>query len=130
MSQKVTINSVDEIPRGMTEEEEHRFWESHEIGESLLRSVAENDPRFPPSQSRTSSRSIAIRLHDDTIRRLKRIADSRGMGYQTLMKAFVLERLYEEEKRAGLFDEAITTLATRRAHGARGTAPAQPSPSR
>jgi hypothetical protein len=37
-----------------------------------------------------------------TLARLKRLARKRHKGYQTLLKEFVIERLYEEEKREGL----------------------------
>lgn len=47
---------------------------------------------------------IAIRLDRFTLRRLKALAAMRNTGYQTLLKEFVVERLYEEEKRAGIID--------------------------
>ncbi len=47
---------------------------------------------------------IAIRLDRFTLRRLKSLAALRNIGYQTLLKQFVVERLYEEEKRAGIID--------------------------
>ena len=34
--------------------------------------------------------------------RLRRLAEKKGTKYQTLLKTFVQERLYEEEKREGL----------------------------
>ena len=40
-------------------------------------------------------------LNDFTLNRLKEMAERRNVGYQTLLKTFVLERLYEEEKREG-----------------------------
>jgi len=36
------------------------------------------------------------------LRRVKALAARRGKGYQTLLKEFVVERLYEEERREGL----------------------------
>jgi hypothetical protein len=45
---------------------------------------------------------IAIRFDQFTIQRLKSLAASRNTGYQTLLKEFVIERLYEEEKREGI----------------------------
>jgi hypothetical protein len=35
------------------------------------------------------------------VRRLRRLAEKKGTTYQTLLKTFVQERLYEEEKREG-----------------------------
>jgi predicted DNA binding CopG/RHH family protein len=48
--------------------------------------------------------SIALRLDRFTLERLKALAALRNTGYQTLLKEFVVERLYEEEKRAGIVE--------------------------
>ena len=45
---------------------------------------------------------IAIRLDQFTLTRLKALAAARNTGYQTLLKEFLVERLYEEEKREGI----------------------------
>jgi hypothetical protein len=47
---------------------------------------------------------IAIRFDQFTLQRLKALAALRNTGYQTLLKEFVVERLYEEEKRAGIIE--------------------------
>jgi hypothetical protein len=47
---------------------------------------------------------IAIRIDRFTMRRLRALAKLRGTPYQTLIKQFVVERLYDEEKRAGIID--------------------------
>jgi hypothetical protein len=47
---------------------------------------------------------IAIRFDQFTLRRLRTLATLHNKGYQTLLKEFVVERLYEEEKRAGIID--------------------------
>jgi hypothetical protein len=45
---------------------------------------------------------IAVRFDQFTLERLRALAALRNTGYQTLLKEFVIERLYEEEKRAGI----------------------------
>jgi hypothetical protein len=45
---------------------------------------------------------IAVRFDQFTLRRLKTLAALHNKGYQTLLKEFVVERLYEEEKRQGI----------------------------
>jgi hypothetical protein len=45
---------------------------------------------------------IAVRFDQFTLMRLKALAAARNTGYQTLLKEFVIERLYEEEKREGI----------------------------
>jgi hypothetical protein len=47
---------------------------------------------------------IAVRFDEFTLKRLKTLAALRNTGYQTLLKEFVVERLYEEEKREGIID--------------------------
>jgi hypothetical protein len=45
---------------------------------------------------------VAVRFDQFTLKRLKALAALHNTGYQTLLKEFVVERLYEEEKRAGI----------------------------
>lgn len=45
---------------------------------------------------------IAVRFDQFTLERLRTLATARNIGYQTLLKEFVIERLYEEEKREGI----------------------------
>lgn len=59
-------------------------------------------PNETPSPGRT--RPVAVRFDEFTLRRLKDLAARRNTGYQTLLKQFVAERLYEEEKRERLID--------------------------
>jgi hypothetical protein len=47
---------------------------------------------------------VAIRFDAFTLKRLKALAALRNTGYQTLLREFVVERLYEEEKRQGIID--------------------------
>jgi hypothetical protein len=47
---------------------------------------------------------IAVRFDQFTLKRLKTLATLRNKGYQTLLKEFVVERLYEEEKREGIIE--------------------------
>lgn len=53
-----------------------------------------------PHAERT--RPVPVRFDADTLRRLRTLAARKGTGYQTLLKTFVMERLYEEEKREGI----------------------------
>jgi hypothetical protein len=97
----LTVNSLDEIPRFEDEDEEHEFWSTHSLGQPLLDQMGPvDDGSLPPPRART--RPVAVRFDDDTIGRLRQVAKLKGKGYQTLLKEFVVERLYEEEKRAGL----------------------------
>ena len=95
------VRSLDEIPPFASEAEESAYWQTHALSEELwntLPSVPEDE--LPPPRPRT--RSIAVRFDDSTLQRIKALAARRHKGYQTLLKEFVIERLYEEEKREGL----------------------------
>lgn len=48
---------------------------------------------------------IAVRFDQFTLKRLKSLAALRNTGYQTLLKEFIVERLYEEEKREGIIKD-------------------------
>jgi hypothetical protein len=59
-------------------------------------------PKEVLAKSRTTP--IAVRFDEFTLKRLRVLAARRNTGYQTLLKEFVVERLYEEEKREGIIE--------------------------
>ena len=93
------IQNLDEVPAFASEADEAAFWSTHEFSDELLAQMEDVPPAVLP---RPRTRPIPIRFDDDTLRRLKVLAARRHKGYQTLLKEFVVERLYEEEKREGL----------------------------
>jgi hypothetical protein len=113
------VERVDEIPVFASEEEEARYWSEHELGDELLRSMEPlGEDVLPPP--RAAARPVSIRFETQVLDRLRDLARLRGMGYQTLLKQFVLERLYEEEQREGLVGpdrRPKASTARRRASG-------------
>ena len=99
----VTIHSWDEVPQFSSEEEESGWWDSHDLGRELLdefKPVPLTPAEIAYKQART--RPVAIRFDESTLERVRNLAKRRNKGYQTLLKEFVVERLYEEEKREGI----------------------------
>ena len=95
------IHSLDEIPTFVSEREEAEYWDTHEFSDELWDSLPEPEADWlPPVRPR--SKPVAIRFDESTLTRLKAVARKKHKGYQTLLKEFVMERLYEEEKREGL----------------------------
>jgi len=97
------INSWEELPKFQSEAEEAEFWGSHAFGPDLLaefRSRPQAGSVVGPLPERT--RPVAIRFDADVLSRLRTVAQKKGKGYQTLLKEFVVERLYEEERREGI----------------------------
>lgn len=100
----VRVESLEEIPEFQSEAEEADWWATHRLGESLLEEMGPlPDSVLPRPRPRT--RPVAVRLDEDVLRRLRQLAERKHKGYQTLLKEFVMERLYEEEKREGLVGE-------------------------
>ena len=105
---RIIIDSWDEVPQFKTEAEEQTWWDEHTIGETLVErfkpvsDLDRSEVPLPPARQLTRSKSVTVRFEMDVIKRLKSVAEKKQMGYQTLLKEFVLERLYEEEKREGV----------------------------
>ena len=100
-AQTSKVERAEQIPRFVSEAEEAEYWATHELSGELLASM---QPVFedvlPAARPRT--RPVAVRFDEDVLQRLKAVAEKKHKGYQTLLKEFVIERLYEEEKREGL----------------------------
>jgi predicted DNA binding CopG/RHH family protein len=95
------VHNPEDIPNFASEAEEAVFWAEHEISDDFwnrLPPTPETD--LPPTRPRT--KPIGIRFDESTLRRVKALAARRHKGYQSLLREFVSERLYEEEQREGL----------------------------
>ncbi|MFD1673524.1 CopG family antitoxin [Alicyclobacillus fodiniaquatilis] len=92
------INNPNEVPQNMTDKESAEYWDTHELTEDfLLNAKPLDESEMPPK--RTDAKTITLRMDADTLERLQKVAEMKHKGYQTLLKQFVNERLYEEEKR-------------------------------
>lgn len=98
------IHDMSDIPEFANETEEHEFWDTHALGDELLEQVPPEDrPELDlQPRSRTRSTPVTIRFEDQLVARLRALAERRGMRYQTLLKGFVAERLFQEEEREGI----------------------------
>jgi hypothetical protein len=95
-----TVDSWEDLPAFPSEDEEDRFWATHGLGETLLDQMRPigDDEDLPAARQR----DVVVHLDADTVRRLRALADARHESYEQLINDFLVERLYEEEKRAGL----------------------------
>jgi hypothetical protein len=90
-------SKVSDVGAGMVARFEAELAAAHEQ-EARRRKI----PREALAKGRTTP--IAVRFDEFTLKRLRVLAARRNTGYQTLLKEFVVERLYEEEKREGLVE--------------------------
>ncbi len=85
------ITSWDQLPEFEDDAAEHEFWLAHELSPQLMAgSVHEADSR--------ESTTITLRFDPRMLSRIKRIARSRFLNYQSMMKQWLAERLEDEMK--------------------------------
>ena len=86
------ISRWSDIPAFDDEEAEARFWETHELEARLMAgSIHEPDSR--------ESTTITLRFDPRMLSRIKRIARSRFLNYQSMMKQWLAERLEDEMRK-------------------------------
>ncbi len=93
------IKKWSEIPDFDTEDEEREFWDTHSIGAELLEDF-DRPARGP--MARNLQDAALSNLDEETLRRLLELSRRQQVDPQVLVRRFVAERLYEEEKRAGI----------------------------
>jgi len=88
-----TINNWSEVPEFESDEAEFEFWQTHELDGNLMNgSIHEPDSK--------ESTTITLRFDPRMLSRIKRMARSRYLNYQSMMKQWLSERL-EDEVRKG-----------------------------
>lgn len=93
------IKSWSEVPEFATEDEEREFWDTHSISANLAEDF--NRPASGPMARRL--REVApLDLDEETLRRLLKLSLIKKTPPRELALRFISERLYEEEKRAGI----------------------------
>jgi predicted DNA binding CopG/RHH family protein len=84
---------MSKIPKFQNEDEESAFWENHDLTDFLEYTVP-TDLKFVGPRPRKVL--ISLRFDQKTIDELKAIAERKGLGYQTLIRMWVTDRLAAE----------------------------------
>ncbi len=79
---------MKKIPKFKSEREEAAFWATHDSADYLAE-TKEVKAKF----SRPKKKLVSLRLDDNTIKELRKIADSKGIGYLQLVRMWVLKNL-------------------------------------
>ncbi len=95
------IYSHEQIPDFANETEEAKFWDTHTWSEEQ-RQKAKEDVDAPPIRTEQKMKGVYIKFYASDLERYHKLATIKDIPYQTLIKQFASERLYEEEKREGL----------------------------
>ena len=77
------------IPRFESEEEELRFWDGHDPSDYFTEPVHDLVVRL----KRRPKRAVTVRLDEELLADLKRVADEHGIPYQRLMRELLREAL-------------------------------------
>ena len=103
------------IPTFRSEAAERRFWETHDSTQYVDWSNAEF-VRFP--NLKPSTQTISLRLPAPLLNDLKALANKRDVGYQSLLKVYMADRVAAEwqvARRGGaLFNERLQPTKARR----------------
>ena len=82
------------IPKFKSEREEAKFWKNHSIVEFEDDLVEVKHVRFPKLRKRL----ISLRVDNGMIASLKKTAAKKGLGYLTLIRMWIAERLSRENR--------------------------------
>lgn len=99
------------IPKFENEREEARWWYEHrEELDDYMDPVPESESEIPlhirlnlpprPERRKPPTRQVPLRIPTDDLTRAQKLAERKGIGYQTLLKMIIHEGLEREEKRA------------------------------
>ncbi len=88
---------MKKIPKFKTVAEERKFWDTHSIIDYLdelkeTKEIVFERPRL--------KRNFQMRLDDATIRRLKKLANVKGVDVSTLIRSWIRQHLDKELKTA------------------------------
>jgi len=83
------IHAWDKIPEFDDSEAEYAFWASHALDVRLMNTAV-------LKESVRESTTITLRFDPRMLARIKRIARSRFLNYQSMMKQWLSERLEDE----------------------------------
>lgn len=89
------MKNLKQIPKFKSEAEEREFWAHHDSTEYIDWSKGEKAvfPNLKPS-----TESISLRLPSYLLARIKELANTKDVPYQSLMKMFLSERVEKELK--------------------------------
>ena len=87
-----TITNWDEIPMFDRDEAEAEFWSENRIDLRLMESSVANNAEL------SDSVTITVRIDPRMLARIKRLARSRYLNYQSMMKQWLSERLELEQR--------------------------------
>ncbi len=84
-----SVQTWESIPSFTDEKEEAKFWIEHSVEPSLMEGAV-------TGADQSESTTISLRIDPRMLARLKRLARSRYLNYQSMIKQWISERLETE----------------------------------
>ena len=88
------MKKIKKIPKFKNEDEERKFWDSHDSTEYVDWSQSIKNVRFP--NLKPSSKTISLRLPLYMLENLKMIANKKDVPYQSYIKVILDEKIKQE----------------------------------
>ena len=85
-----TVVAWDDVPLFDSEQAEAAFWSDHDVDARLMNAAA------TASGEMSDSVTITLRIDPRMLARIKRIARSRFLNYQSMIKQWLSERMEKE----------------------------------
>ena len=83
---------IKKIPPLKTDQEAAEFWDTHDFADYW----DDTEPVADVTFAAMPLKQVCLRLSPGQIERVKRIARSKGIGYQTLLRVWITERERQE----------------------------------
>ena len=88
------VTEWEEIPQFACEHDEARFWQLHRLDSKLMQ-------RSMVGADQSESTTITLRIDPRMLARIKRLARSRYLNYQSMIKQWISERMEDELRDRG-----------------------------
>lgn len=88
------LKKLKKIPKFKNEDQERKFWATHDTTDYFDWSKAVINPNLP--NLKFSTKTITLRLPQQMYDGLKMVANKQDVPYQSLMKTILAERLKRE----------------------------------
>ena len=87
-----TITRWEEVPPFAAEEDEAAYWSGHRVDLRLMELAVTESAEF------SESVTISLRIDPRMLARIKRLARSRYLNYQSMIKQWLSERMEQEQR--------------------------------
>jgi len=83
------------IPGFKNEKDEAEFWDTHDTTDYIDDTIEVENIVLDESVLPQKKKAVTFRIEEKYINQLKNIAQKKAIGYQTLMRMFIVEKLNE-----------------------------------